>query len=456
MSTFRAFQSGLQAGQEQRKLRDQETARTTAADAFKSGNFEGAVAPLMQAGLMQDAEAYTQAGERHKEKEKTEVYASAFKTGMGTGGLAGGAKAVQAAAGQRGDMGTFTEVDKFIQTSDTNAKKQFVDSMEFLGSTAQGLKNVAPEMRGQAAMEILQQSPFANEQILAQIQQAAADGKIDDAELDAFAQMTLTAADRVKMAEAAETRDYRERQLTETGRHNQAMEQRQPGNGISLEFGENGSLSGLSVGGTGTKGNEPAVVRGPNGEAVVSPGQQQLVANKDYQRIKSEGAQTNLVREDIKRALALVGGDTTGGWSATKDIPIIGGSTKSGQLANALATIKANVGFDKLAEMRQNSPTGGALGNVSEKEIAFLQSVQGSLEQAQTAEDLAFNLKRLDEFFANRDARRLEAFAQDYPSLAEFAGFRKDTAAKGAAYEKMSVDDLKKRADELRAKAGKK
>jgi len=50
-------------------------------------------------------------------------------------------------------------------------------------------------------------------------------------------------------------------------------------------------------------------------------------------------------------------------------------------LAAKLDTVKANLGFEELQTMRANSPTGGALGNVSEKEIAFLQAIQGNLDQ---------------------------------------------------------------------------
>jgi len=48
-----------------------------------------------------------------------------------------------------------------------------------------------------------------------------------------------------------------------------------------------------------------------------------------------------------------------------------------------LDTIKANVGFDKLQNMRDNSKTGGALGQVSELENKLLQAVNGALDPAQ-------------------------------------------------------------------------
>jgi len=51
--------------------------------------------------------------------------------------------------------------------------------------------------------------------------------------------------------------------------------------------------------------------------------------------------------------------------------------------------------------MRDASPTGGALGQVSERELAFLQSTIGNLEQSQSKEQLTYNLKRLKKIYSN-------------------------------------------------------
>jgi hypothetical protein len=54
---------------------------------------------------------------------------------------------------------------------------------------------------------------------------------------------------------------------------------------------------------------------------------------------------------------------------------------------------KALIGFDELSSMRRASPTGGALGNITERELSYLQSVAGSLNpnqsQAQFRQQLA-------------------------------------------------------------------
>ena len=64
------------------------------------------------------------------------------------------------------------------------------------------------------------------------------------------------------------------------------------------------------------------------------------------------------------------------------------GGTSARDLSGDLSRIKANIGFDELNKMRRESPTGGALGNITERELEFLQSVQGSLDQAQSPEQI--------------------------------------------------------------------
>ena len=75
------------------------------------------------------------------------------------------------------------------------------------------------------------------------------------------------------------------------------------------------------------------------------------------------------------------------------------GGTAARNLAAELDTIKANVGFERLQQMRNASPTGGALGQVSERENLLLQSTLGSLEQSQSEDEFLRNLARVEEAF---------------------------------------------------------
>ena len=70
--------------------------------------------------------------------------------------------------------------------------------------------------------------------------------------------------------------------------------------------------------------------------------------------------------------------------------------------AGGLATtIKSSIGFDRLQQMRDESPTGGALGQVSELELITLQSTLGSLDLNQSDEALIQNLDRLAIIYEN-------------------------------------------------------
>jgi len=67
-------------------------------------------------------------------------------------------------------------------------------------------------------------------------------------------------------------------------------------------------------------------------------------------------------------------------------------------LAN-IKTIEAAVGFDRLQAMRDASPTGGALGQVSNIELDLLKSSLGNLNQSQSKEQFMMNLKQVQRVY---------------------------------------------------------
>lgn len=75
------------------------------------------------------------------------------------------------------------------------------------------------------------------------------------------------------------------------------------------------------------------------------------------------------------------------------------GGTAANDIRASLDTVRANIGFDQLNQMRQASPTGGALGNVTERELNFLQAVLGSVDQSQTEAQFRQNLRRLRDVY---------------------------------------------------------
>jgi len=71
-------------------------------------------------------------------------------------------------------------------------------------------------------------------------------------------------------------------------------------------------------------------------------------------------------------------------------------------------TIRSNIGFDRLQRMREESPTGGALGQVAVQELNALQASLGSLKTSQSDDQLIRNLERLEKQYQQSMRRILE------------------------------------------------
>jgi len=80
--------------------------------------------------------------------------------------------------------------------------------------------------------------------------------------------------------------------------------------------------------------------------------------------------------------------DAVGPQSAFPTIP----GTESADFEALIETTRARLGFEELAKMRAASPTGGALGQVTEKELSFLQSAVQNLSIGQSEKQLKENL----------------------------------------------------------------
>lgn len=109
----------------------------------------------------------------------------------------------------------------------------------------------------------------------------------------------------------------------------------------------------------------------------------------------------DIMANNINRSYEIMDTDgfipSTGFGGLLKAVP----GTDAHRLGNLLQTIKGNIGFDYLQAMREASPTGGALGQVSNQELSTLQSVFGSLEQTQGEADLKYNLQLLNHVYNN-------------------------------------------------------
>jgi len=102
----------------------------------------------------------------------------------------------------------------------------------------------------------------------------------------------------------------------------------------------------------------------------------------------------SLVRDAIKNPATFFGIEVgaTGWGSLLKDIP----ASPAKGVEGMIKTMQGNIGFAKLQAMREASPTGGALGQVSNIELNLLTGVIGSLDQSQSDEDLLRVLNQIE------------------------------------------------------------
>lgn len=144
------------------------------------------------------------------------------------------------------------------------------------------------------------------------------------------------------------------------------------------------------------------------GRAVVSVERQKNLS-KAQSALKGFEQQTDLVTKNIDKALDTISPFSTGFGSFLSIIP----DTDARKLSGLLDTIKANVGFDKLQNMRDNSPTGGALGQVSELENRLLQATSGALDPGQS-ELLEENLIIIKDLYPKVLEEKKRAFDFDF------------------------------------------
>lgn len=151
--------------------------------------------------------------------------------------------------------------------------------------------------------------------------------------------------------------------------------------------------------------------------------------------IAGQEVKFEMLDKSINEAKEMAKGWTTTGFLAQMTSGI--GGTPAHDLQSKMDTVKSNIGFDRLQEMRDNSPTGGALGQVSEMENKLLQSVWGALNQSQSEEAFIQNLDAVNAQTKESWARILAAYEKDYgvPYGVEDKEEVDDEAAKEARYQ---------------------
>lgn len=147
------------------------------------------------------------------------------------------------------------------------------------------------------------------------------------------------------------------------------------------------------------------------GEAVEARQKEQAMLDMAKAKLEAEKAESLRAKEEkekaakekaygvvssVDKALNIL--DEHGGWAAgwgawLKDIP----TTSANQMALALDTVKAQIGFRELQAMRDSSKTGGALGQVTVRELELLQRTIDAIEPELAPEKLKENLQNVRE-----------------------------------------------------------
>jgi hypothetical protein len=100
--------------------------------------------------------------------------------------------------------------------------------------------------------------------------------------------------------------------------------------------------------------------------------------------------------ESLDALMGKVGNWTAGAGSLLANVP----GTDARDFAAELDTLKANIAFGELTAMREASKTGGALGAISDRELALLSSALGALDPGQSPAHLKAQLQKIRDSIA--------------------------------------------------------
>lgn len=173
-------------------------------------------------------------------------------------------------------------------------------------------------------------------------------------------------------------------------------------------------LGRIPVGYRQTAGGEIEPIPGGPTTTTLSPKEMQIREAKRPQAtlaLKTFEDKTSTLEKDIKELMNHPGLPSITGIAAGR----LPGITAEGRAAEALFNrIQKAGGFRELQEMRNASPTGGALGQVSNQENTSLQQTFAAIDRTQNASDVKKGLaKALDELTQSKRRVR-EAFDMTY------------------------------------------
>ncbi len=139
----------------------------------------------------------------------------------------------------------------------------------------------------------------------------------------------------------------------------------------------------------------------------------EAMKRKEYNLVNSNAAKINetvRIIDNLINSNAL--GGVTGVGAFASNIP----GTKWADAAAQLETLRAKSAFGALSEMRANSPTGGALGSVTERELSLLQNAETQLSQAQSPEAFKQALVEYKRILLESQKRMVDGVQEFYES----------------------------------------
>lgn len=190
MTTFDSFMKGYQVGDQQRQTQKKRSALINAQQIYAQGG--DATPELRQQGMFDEATQYEQLGANRKKEQRAQSLGARINAGD-----LGGA---QSDAYEAGDIDLGSKIGEMITNMSAEQKAKAAETMAWLGQNVVALKSTAPEGRFQAALNMLQQAGMAEDpKAMAALQQAAADGKLTDEEIDRFRMSALDIAEQFKV-----------------------------------------------------------------------------------------------------------------------------------------------------------------------------------------------------------------------------------------------------------------
>lgn len=119
---------------------------------------------------------------------------------------------------------------------------------------------------------------------------------------------------------------------------------------------------------------------------------QQEYITKNLKRAGKDAYELGVLETEAERAIALIDESDFSTGASGYLLSYLPFDSPAYNLGERLVTLKTVLGYDALSDMREESKSGGAVGQVTETETRWLQATQGSLDQFQDPQTLKENI----------------------------------------------------------------